>query len=506
MMAKIVSAIIGALTKKSLLLRCVILAGLICVIVTAVAAITFKGTTVARFFIAFKFPRVDEDRYPNGIPFSIAQITQPAVVMDLYNRLGLAKRGLSLEEVTNGIYARPYMSMLEEELERQRRALADRRLSASEREKIEKQFQIDLEKTSKRAAEIVFDVSRHVPLTFATANEIVARVPERWAALMIDHYGVMRSPVSATSDSFLGAPPTDVRLATIALAMTMDRLDSRIQTIAAVPEASLVSDPVNKFGLDDYARGIDDLRISLVLLEDKMAKASGATDATGPKTTGSELIRQLGALFSQANSLDASAAMLQKSIEAINAEVVEYVKAAGSAQPGGTGVQVTEGFVDRITQLAGANQQLEFLRSLHTAQNADHRKAIDLRAERRSLVTNLYYQFARELERTSPGTRTLQPALQADVANVFNKANALWLGMNRIARAVDAQRYGEISQLYSPIVTRNMGASFTHPVLTVAYAVFSGGLFVVLVLLFLTPEFVRRIRSRPVRVDGPGPT
>ena len=98
MSAKVGLAIIRVLLQWRLMLRSALFALLVCLLVMAVAAVTLKGTTVARFFITFKFPGVDDDRYPNGTPFSIEQITQPAVLIDLYNKLGLAGRGLTLEE------------------------------------------------------------------------------------------------------------------------------------------------------------------------------------------------------------------------------------------------------------------------------------------------------------------------------------------------------------------------------------------------------------------------
>src|SRR2546425_149878 len=66
----------------------VIVAGL------AVLRVVLPSTTTFVSQLHFTFPSAEAGRYPNGVPFSINEILDPAVLDVVYNQLELDKYGL----------------------------------------------------------------------------------------------------------------------------------------------------------------------------------------------------------------------------------------------------------------------------------------------------------------------------------------------------------------------------------------------------------------------------
>ncbi len=83
----------------------------------------------------FTFPTVEAGRFPNGLPFTVNEILDPAILDVVYHQLELDKHGIEREKFYAAFSIRPFLLTEQEISERFRQQLSDRRLSFAERER-----------------------------------------------------------------------------------------------------------------------------------------------------------------------------------------------------------------------------------------------------------------------------------------------------------------------------------------------------------------------------------
>jgi hypothetical protein len=212
----------------------------------------------------FTFATTGAGRYPNGVPFGINELIDPAILDAVYEQLDIARYGIDRERFYAGFSIRPFATTESETADRFRQQLLDRRLSFAERERVEQQLRNQLELASRGAAELSFITQSRIRLPVEIGRAIVQRVPFEWARQAIEKKGVLRVPGFSGSDyvvALASLEPLPLPLRIVAVMQASQRINDRLADLAMIEGISTARDPVTGKSIRDLARDVRDLEL-----------------------------------------------------------------------------------------------------------------------------------------------------------------------------------------------------------------------------------------------------
>jgi hypothetical protein len=434
----------------------------------------------------FTFPTAETGRYPNGVPFSINAILDPAILDVVYEQLEIEKYGIERERFYGGFSIRPFATTGLETAERFRQQLLDRRLSFAERERVEQQLRNQLEVASRGAAELSFLVRSRVALPVEVGRAIVQKVPFEWARRLIEKKGVLRTAGFSGVDNVIPLAAIEqlpLPLRIVAVLQASRLLDSRIGDLSSTPGVLTVRDAVTGKSIRDIGRDIRDLE--LYRLNPLRATLVGSRFDDGGITLAQVIeqrIRDIDLAIADATAQAAAVGdMLSEYVQASTGLKGMAVEKRGLGPPAASAdavPQVGDSFIDRIITLTRRDRDIdqaqEALLSTRVLAQLDlNGSAIALRGEQsrwKELLADARADRADRKELDEPARARIVEA----IGQAGNEANAMWAAISRIEKEFAANRTGRTAEIYASYAPRSdVIAGDGIPAGTAAVAVFS---------------------------------
>ena len=413
----------------------------------------------------FTFPGVELGRFPNGTQFTINEIIDPAILDVAYDQAGMAKYGLNREKFYEAFSIRPFLLTESEISDRFHQQLADRRLSFSERERVEQQLKREIEQASRGAAELTFTIRSEIAIPAEVGRAVVQKVPLIWSQLAIQKKGVLRIPGFSGTQNLISQSSLDQQvlpLRIVSLTLASQRLQERTSELIKTPGVMTMADPLNGESIRDIERDLSNFE----LLQISPLRASLVTYHFDDG--GDELQRIVERQIANSNILIAE---LAKQADALGENITQFVQAVagfkggtieksgseGTAAGGATTIpQISESFIDKIIELTRADRQSDqlqaFVADRTQAQYELRRRAITIQAQQRE-----WTELLADLRADNAGRKTLdassQAALTRQVSAVAEQANAKWSALSRIESEFAANRTGRTAEIYALYAT-----------------------------------------------------
>jgi len=438
---------------------------ILAIAVLAILRVMLPTTTTFISQFHFTFPGAETGRYPNAMVFSINEIVDPEILNTVYDELDLGKYGIERKNFYGAFSIRPFLLTETEIADRYRQELTDRRLSFTERERIERQLKDQLEQASRGAAELSFTVQSLLGIPTQIGRAIVAKVPFVWSKLAIERKGVLRIPGFSADQylipqSSLDRQPLPLQL--VSLTVAGHRLQDRLVELLDTPGTLTVRDPVSGESMRDIGRHIRDFQLFYV---NPLRNAL----VTYHFKDGSEELQQI--VERRIADIEIEVADLTKQAQAISENISEFVqttvglkgraveiKGADNAAAGsGTTIpQVGESFIDRVIQLTQNEQEAEQLRRFVSARTAAqyelNRRAVALLGEERG-----WKELRADLRANNATQKDLDPTVDADLVqrlhNAVEQANLKWESLSRIEKEFAANRTNRTGEIYTLYAT-----------------------------------------------------
>jgi hypothetical protein len=430
------------------------------------------ATTTYLSQLQFTFPEVTEGRYPNGMPFALNEVIEPAILNEVYNRLELSQFGLKRDDFFAGFSIRPFAPTESEIVERFRQRLADRRLSFSEREQIEEQMRAEMEQSSRKAAEVAFTVRGRFPLPEQIGRSVVQTVPLIWSQVAIEQKGVLRLP-GASGSAFV-VDPENVKSLFLPVGILRTyigarRLRSRLGELGGGPQGIMtVKEPVSGKTFQDIQRDLADLE--LFRINGLVAALSAYRFPQGVEEARVILESRLRDLQFE----EASVSRLAEAVAAASSEYVQSVvglkgradrRADGAAASGPSSMpMIGEGFLERLLDLSRNRTETEKEAQARVSElSRRHLGLVETVANNRGEQDRLR-QMAAGLSKTDGPLLDgeAQDRLAANLRNAVTESNALGATLARLEDEFAARRIGHTAKLYQAYAVRRDIIS-THP-------------------------------------------
>lgn len=137
------------------------------------------------------FEGVQEGRYPNGKSFSLNDIVATPVLANVYRNFELNEYGFSERDFFEAVSITPFATNRQFIESRFKELLSDKKLSNAEIAELDAQFARELKNASARFASlnVVYELSKALPDEFML--RVVEAIPNEWARLSIENYGVL---------------------------------------------------------------------------------------------------------------------------------------------------------------------------------------------------------------------------------------------------------------------------------------------------------------------------
>lgn len=474
--------------------------GIICIIgLISFLRLTIPATTTYSARIQFTFPEAAQGKYPNDSPFSINEVIDPNVLSSIYADHNLAQYGISPSAFYTAISVRPFSPTEAESVERARQQLSDRRLTLTERERVEAQLRAQLDLASKGAAEITWSLQERLPLPREVGLAVMQSVPLAWSKFAMTQKGVLHllanyfAADSSVNQEVIKSMPTPLAIVTTLHAT--DRLRGRFRVLSALPGFKTRVDPISGKSFRDVDAEFRDF----VLFQlNPIYAALGEYDFGGERSQVEVMVErhihetELRAAFFRSRA-DALAEAIKQFVEAVGTLKGRQADRRGNFnEPPAAGIstipQLSEGFIDKIIDLARKDREQESLRITEMTQRhlAVVEEMVEINAE-----ANWWRDLLGLIKKPSSNGKSLDETtrtrLDASVAIAAQELNSIWKTLNRLQDNTTNSRGDTSGRLYVPY---SFEANTTHPayrrwllasllglVLTAALAAWAGSAF-----------------------------
>lgn len=323
--------------------------------------------TDARTELRFVFNGVNQDQYPNGLPFAAEEVLAIPVLDEVYRRNGLAAY-LKFDQFSKALSVSQANRQLDALERRYQGLLADKKLTAAERSRVEDEWYTQSQQLRSAQYTLHYSTVSRRLLPTAVVRKVLADIPMVWADLAIRQKGVLTYGIACISpldEKALAAQSPLYLLQEVYT--TAGALQREIDDIGQLPGAGLVRPPAVHATAEDLRIGVNALiRFSLPMiyrdvLLDSLRRDPECTQRQLDSITSALKIKSETATQMAANYLTAYQQYMQKGAPGGNpaAAVMPPGGSSGSAGGGmGFVAQIDGGFLDRISGMA--TQSLDF--------------------------------------------------------------------------------------------------------------------------------------------------
>lgn len=244
-------------------IRVWIVGGIILAMLLAVVAILALRMadyqTRSQYVIQFRFEGRAENRYPNGVPFSLGDIVAPAVLTQVFERQKLAEQGLSLRDFQSAVSISPYVPTRAFIIASYSQALNARGANVAELREAQDALTRDLDIASQRYAVITFS-QEGFALPAEKVSAILTDIAKTWESTAIETRGVLKQDIRTIDPKIFD--PANVqgleRLSTLDfVSKNLVALRNYLNQLARLPGGNLAQDKTTGQNIEALARMVD---------------------------------------------------------------------------------------------------------------------------------------------------------------------------------------------------------------------------------------------------------
>ncbi|MHB0971396.1 MAG: hypothetical protein ACYC7A_05885 [Thermoanaerobaculia bacterium] len=393
---------------------------LICAIALYVLA---PSANMSELNFRLEFRGADRGEYPNGTKFSSSEIVSAPVLVRVFNQNGVGRYS-SFADFKGSIFVVQANEALETLNREYRAKLADPKLNAIDRERIEREFQekkASLSQADYSIAMATSDRIKSIPRKLRA--KILSDILAVWAEQTVKDKGVSLYDISVLSSGIFkqgAVEGYDYIIALDLIRAKINRVNENIDALLLLPGAKVLrtgSDNASLAEIRVRLQDANDFRIRPLI-----GMLLGKGISTSPAASVEFLQTQLR--FTELEAQEASAR-----VEAVRSALQTYVEerqrqprdAGGAAlAPGSTTVipQIDESFLDRIVQMTGEGSDLEYRQKMVDDLRREAMKVVPLEAEAR------YYRVLLESFRGSLRTPTAEEkaAIEGQIKAILDEA------------------------------------------------------------------------------------
>jgi hypothetical protein len=424
------------------------------VIVAAVAAVRAPVEQMGTVGFLLLFDDASQGRYPNGIPFSSAEITSTPVLEEVFNVNALDRFG-SFEDFQNSLFilqANPELDLLFYEYQTKLSVLG---LTAVDRTRIENELQGKRESLTEPQFTLnLRRDNRTARMPPSLVSKVLDDTLAGWARQAGERKGALLYDIPVLSSNILSwdrIESEDYLVGTDILRTQIMRITANIQEISELPGAALIRVGDDRWSLAEARLALEDiLRFQIQPLLG-MIRATGASK--DPGALNPYISSRLFQLVIEREEAQKRVQVVQESLRAYMPQKQAVVVPEGGSVSegvtfGGQGMipQLSESFLDRMVEMS----------------NLDERSDVSYRQELTDLVISESLTMA-ALEREQKYYEEVNSALSEASGSlralggedVLLSANAkLERAFNEVVLVVD-----QMNAVYEELSTQNLNPS-----------------------------------------------
>jgi hypothetical protein len=315
-----------------------------------------------------EFQGAERSEYPNGLKFSSAEIVATPILMRVYQANGL-QRFVSFKQFSDSLFVVESNQALDQLNREYSAKLADSRMSAVDRERLESEFRQKRESLSRNEYALTWASDQSaLPKTMITKS--LNDVLNAWAQAAAKEKGVLKYQLPVVSGNVLRRDvlgSTDWVIALDVLRTRVDTIERNIARLEEVPGASVLRGGPENVSLEEIQLGLADIvrfRLEPLLLQLRSANAT-----TNPQATVRFIESQLAYNRRQAEAARQRAEALRATLEMYTMQTEQRMTPmpASSRQGGGGDTlmpQLDNSFLDRLIDLTNQRNDIEYRQQL----------------------------------------------------------------------------------------------------------------------------------------------
>ncbi len=232
------------------------------------------------YVVQLTFSGVESQTYPNGTPFSIADITAPAILNEIYKENKISDSGISYQEFADLISITPYAPNRQFILSSYNATFNKRKASLAELEEAQKNLNQKLREDARRAAVLRFRAIGD-KLSQSEISSILAGIVAKWSTKAVEEKGVGETNIQRVDftkieeEKFRDFSGLDLLSA---LVVRFNSLNDYVVKLARLPGGHRAEDPDTGNGIDflmdqmmDIWRSIKNYPVNWTLDEEKLS-------------------------------------------------------------------------------------------------------------------------------------------------------------------------------------------------------------------------------------------
>lgn len=456
--------------KAAILLSLVaVVAGYALVVVAYVVLSPSRRITTLPFRLEFK--GAESGVYPNGTPFSASEIVNTPILLSVYNANALSDM-VAYQTFKNAIFiveSNPALEALEREY---RAKLAEPKLSAIDRDRLEQEFQQKRASISRSDYAINYVDSGQVKRLPKTVHvKILNDILATWAEQTTQHKGVVLYDLGTISSSTFDKSSIDRYDYLIALDMLrvkINRVIGNIDSLSQIPGAKVLRTAA------PARASLDEMRFRLMdAIKFKIEPLTGTiinSGLTGGPIQATEFLQtRLSFNEIERKQAEGRVQMLREALAAYDSSSGPAAQSTSTSAPPPTVVpQVDNTFLERLVTLSNKSQDFQYRQNIVDNIQAESLKIVPLQGEEQ-----YYRSLLGSLQRHGgPAARPEETArIREQIVGVFDEAIRTTDQVMEVYQAV-SQNLNPSAVLYSttapPVTRQESSAASVSQLLLVA--------------------------------------
>ena len=329
--------------------------------------------------VQFTFKGADQEQYPNGAPFRIADVVAPGILSLAYEVNGLDSHNVPEAAFVQSFAIQSYAPDYNLIIEKYEGAMGRRGITGEEIAELQARMKAELAQASARSARLSFTPAKGVHLRENQIDKILLDVPRLWAEKAIESDGVTNLDMSIYSSRIFSAQRFEALDYMIGLDLVQDNIrliKGNIAELIELPNGRVIADDQTGYRLPDLEKDIDDIvdydlqQLSTPIQDLGIAKNSDIVELYYRYK-----IRDLERDRSYAL---AQASLVRDTLDNYSRGDVRPDRNANSDLPNRSGLgqttpQFSDDFIDRVIDLTQQGSDLEYRQKL-TDQILEYKK------------------------------------------------------------------------------------------------------------------------------------
>ncbi|HLJ73782.1 MAG TPA: hypothetical protein VKU62_04310, partial [Thermoanaerobaculia bacterium] len=455
------------------------------VILLALAAVALTYTIVALAMyiaspaeqitsLAFRldFEGAERGEYPNKTKFNIAEIIGGPILTRVWQDDHVGNY-IGFGEFSRSVFVLESNRQYEQLAAEYQAKLADPKLSAVDRERVQNEFSLKAQSIAKNEYSINLDRragNRTIPDPLA--RKILFDILNNWATFAVNEQHVITYQISVLSPEILtpsGIEQNDLVASIEVLRQKVKRIMTNIDALENLPGAKLVKTGKDNMSLEEVKLRLDE--IVRFRLEPLLARVLHSPNLISDRATTTLFLenqlaydqRQLDSTKGQADAARDAIAVYEQPNTAQPPAMTTGKTADQPRTSEGVAPQLTDTFLDRLITLSGRSADVQYRQKLVDEYRGATEEMIPLQqavAYDNQLLEEFRKPSATSNSLTAASVSTEVEQTRSEVAQLINKTNALFIAISnnmtpstqlftitgpsatRTIRAASAQRLG----------------------------------------------------------------